>query len=403
MLAKYPIIFYKTIVHLIISFDSPLEDAKIAMRVLMINRATHYSTPGGDTVQVECTAEFLRKLGVEVDIAIGTKRIDYSKYDLLHFFNIIRPAIILAHIKQSKKPYVVSTIFVDYDEYERFGQKGLRKIIWSMFPSDVFNYFKVIARKIRNGEPIGSLKYLLIGHRASIRYIAKKAAMLLPNSSSEYSRLSTKYMINVPFTVVPNAIHSSIFVNAENKNLKFQDAVICVARIEGLKNQLNLIKAMEGLDIPLFIIGKPSPNHIRYYEECRRIARKNVKFVNHLSQQELSGIYSVAKVHAMPSWFETTGLSSLEAAAMGCNIVITSKGDQKEYFRDFAYYCEPDNIDSIRNAILKALAAPRNSLFQEYIINSFTWEKTAEKTVEAYISVLGKTKESTIPVTKVLH
>ncbi len=56
----------------------------------------------------------------------------------------------------------------------------------------------------------------------------------------------------------------------------------------------------------------------------------------------------------MPSWFETTGLSSLEAAAMGCNIVITRKGDAYEYFGDYAYYCDPESPDSIFKAIEKA-------------------------------------------------
>ena len=49
---------------------------------------------------------------------------------------------------------------------------------------------------------------------------------------------------------------------------------------------------------------------------------------------------------------ETPGLSSLEAAAMGKNIVVTTKGDTYDYFEDYAFYCEPDDIESIKNALM---------------------------------------------------
>ncbi len=55
-----------------------------------------------------------------------------------------------------------------------------------------------------------------------------------------------------------------------------------------------------------------------------------------------------------PSWFETTGLSSLEAAAMGCNIVITRKEDAYEYFENDACYYDPESPESIFQAIDQA-------------------------------------------------
>ena len=147
---------------------------------------------------------------------------------------------------------------------------------------------------------------------------------------------------------------------------------------------------MQNTTIPLFIIGKPAPNHLNYYNECRRIAGPNVTFVDFLPRQELCGIYKAARVHAMPSWFETTGLSSLEAAAMGCNVVISEKGNQREYFKDYAFYCDPNDIDSIRLSILKAYETPINPSFREYIIKNYTWEKAAEKTLEPYNLVFNR-------------
>ena len=60
-----------------------------SVKVAFISRDTLYKDPGGDTVQIENTVRSLRELGVEVDVLLASTKIDYSRYDLLHFFNII--------------------------------------------------------------------------------------------------------------------------------------------------------------------------------------------------------------------------------------------------------------------------------------------------------------------------
>ena len=99
-------------------------------------------------------------------------------------------------------------------------------------------------------------------------------------------------------------------------------------------------------------------------------------------------MFNSARVHVLPSFFETTGLSSLEAAVMGCNVVITNKGDTVEYFEDLAYYCDPDDPDSIREAIEKAFQEPFNENLRQHILSKYTWDRTAQKTLEAYHKVL---------------
>jgi glycosyltransferase involved in cell wall biosynthesis len=89
-------------------------------------------------------------------------------------------------------------------------------------------------------------------------------------------------------------------------------------------------------------------------------------------------------VHILPSWFETTGLSSLEAAFMGCNIVITDKGDAREYFGTNAFYCDPGDPQSIRAAIEKASESEYNEALHDMIQKKYTWEEAAIQTYKAY-------------------
>ena len=102
-----------------------------------------------------------------------------------------------------------------------------------------------------------------------------------------------------------------------------------------------------------------------YYHQCRELAGENVHFIDHLPQEELIQYYQKAKVHVLPSWFETCGLSTLEAAAMHCNIVITDKGFAHEYFNDCAFYCDPSSPSSILGAIDKASKADHSKYFNK--------------------------------------
>jgi len=176
-------------------------------------------------------------------------------------------------------------------------------------------------------------------------------------------------------------------VIGEKKN----NMVLCVGRIEGIKNQLNLVKALNGTKYQLLLIGAASVNHKNYYKLCRETAAANVKFIDNLPQEELIGYYKKAKVHVLPSWFETTGLSSLEAAAMGCNIVITDKGDTKEYFKDWAYYCDPASPASIFEAVERASNENFKDSLRTKIFSEYTWPEAAKKTLEAYQEIIGYT------------
>lgn len=89
------------------------------MKVLFIIRSSARYNKGGDLVQANNTAIALRLINVEVDIRYSDEKINYSSYDLLHFFNILRPSDILTHVRRSKKQFVVSTIYLDLSEYEK--------------------------------------------------------------------------------------------------------------------------------------------------------------------------------------------------------------------------------------------------------------------------------------------
>jgi glycosyltransferase involved in cell wall biosynthesis len=187
----------------------------------------------------------------------------------------------------------------------------------------------------------------------------------------------------VKYLAVPNGVDPHLF-KRDCSAKKDDNLVLCVARIEGIKNQLNLIMGLNNTRFNLVLIGSHAPNQKAYYSECRSIAGANVRFIDHIPQDELLQYYREAKVHVLPSWFETTGLSSLEAAAMGCNIVITDKGDTREYFGSNAFYCDPAEPQSILAAVEKASHYKYNEDLHEMILKRYTWKQAAIQTLNAY-------------------
>lgn len=351
----------------------------------MINRPTTFTVPGGDTVQMMETAKAIRKHGVSVDIRLADEVIDYKNYDLIHFFNIIRPNSISRHVKKSKLPFVISTIFVDYTEIDRKLGGVMLRTASQLLGSDRLEYLKVIGRRLLNGEKIIDNSYIFRGHKRSVEQLLNSAALLLPNSDNEFKRLSKRYQFKNEYLKVPNAVSEEFL---ERKTTNDKKGIVMVARIEALKNQLNVIQAMNGLNTTLKLIGKPAPNHTEYYKKCIDLASSNVEFLGQLDRSEVIAQLDAAKVHVLPSWFETTGLSTLEAASRNCNIVITRKGDTQEYFGDKARYCDPSSPESIKSALQKALED--DTQLNYYIREHFTWDKAAEKTIEGYHFVLNQ-------------
>lgn len=362
------------------------------MKVLFISRATLYSVRGGDTTQIENTAIELCKTGITVSIALcNNLNINYSSYDLIHFFNIIRPADIIHHIDKSRLPFVVSPIYVEYKEQARYNNRNIKNRLLSLLSKEGQEYVKGIARAVKNKEKIISRKYLLIGHKRSVKYILKRCSYLLPNSESEYKRLKNDFRCAGVYTVVPNGVDTEIFrIKLGELEKKKENSVLCMARFEPQKNQLNIVKALSGTHYQVKLVGNTAPNHQSYYDKCKNEAGQNIEFIGFSGKEEVVALYKQHKVHILPSWFETTGLSSLEAAACGCNIVISDKGDTVEYFGDHAFYCDPGNIESIRKAVDRAMAAAVNTEFMKEINEKYNWEVTARETLKVYQKVLGK-------------
>ena len=359
------------------------------------------SSPGGDTTQILETAAVLRKHGVSVEMS-SARHPDLSRFDIVHLFHLDRVWENVGWCRQVRAagiPSVLSPIYWPSEEFDRNGRAGLRAALTQLGGTLPYHYLKLLHRGVipllDRGE-LQTLRDAARGYRFARRFVLETVDVLLPNSWAECDQLQERFDVRQPLTVVRNAVNPETFSETLSETCSAQHAatepevdsnrpsVLYVGRIEPRKNQLMLIRALKGSSLRLRIIGRAADFHRGYERRCRREAGPNVEFLGWKTPQELQRWYRASDVHVCPSWYETPGLASLEAAYCGCPIVVTTRGSTREYFGDQAEYCHPGEPHSIRAAVERALARPAPSSLARRIGDEFTWETTALETLAAY-------------------
>lgn len=300
-----------------------------------------------------------------------------------------------------------------YEQYlEDLGVKVLRYDVWN--PSlqfnvaDIVHYFSVQGGSWRFLDYVRNVKRipLVISpivwidkkenyYLDEIKFMLNLADKVLPNSHAECAQLSKLLDINGErFATIVNGVDeiffepvdSSIFRNKFNLHDPF---VLCVGNIEERKNQLRLIRAIEHTNIHLVIAG--NIRDAEYARKCFASANRYVHFVGYLPYGSLlqRSAYAAADVFCLPSYLETPGLAAIEAAALGSRLVLTNVGCTEEYFGDRAIYCDPYNIQSIRDAIQIALHKIKDADLSYYIRDRYTWKHAAVQLINVYKTILG--------------
>ncbi|WP_315820522.1 hypothetical protein [Paraflavitalea speifideaquila] len=125
-----------------------------------------------------------------MDIKPTNSPIDYARYDLLHFFNLTRPADTLIHLSKTTIPCILSPIWIDYSLYDKSYRHGIAGILFKLLSANKVEYSKRIARWLFLKEQFPGWSYLWRGQKKSIEHILAQTTFILPNSALEYNRLA---------------------------------------------------------------------------------------------------------------------------------------------------------------------------------------------------------------------
>ena len=164
-----------------------------------------------------------------------------------------------------------------------------------------------------------------------------------------------------------------------------RDFVLCAARVEIRKNQLNLIRALRAEPLTLVFAGEIlAPAYRAACETAARGGQVRVFFLSSLAPPLLASAYAAARVHALASWYDNFGLTPLEAAVAGCSLALSQECGARDYLQNDAHYFDPANLDEIRTAVLAAMDTRPAPMLRERLLKEYTWARCAEQTRAAY-------------------
>lgn len=351
----------------------------MSLRILFSSRSNFQKQPGGDSIHLEQNAEALRNLGHQVVIWEG-ESVSKGDFDIIHHFNLGRPAAALK-LAKTGIPMVISSIFVDYRAHDSQASL-LRRFISQGLGADAMEYLKLVARALKGREAWPPLKYLLLGHNATVQNILQNCSALVCASKAEAQLIEQFYSLPSRVANIKLGVEHLPSAAADERS-----GILCIARFEPIKNQLHLIEAHREFEEPLSLVGEAAPAHQAYLNQCKKIASEKVQFYPRASFEECAHYYASAKVHVLASHYESTGLVSLEALASGCQIVVNDHPIQRELFGEHAHYCDPNKPRSIRAAIQSALADKRDHC--SWVGQEFSWQKSGQRLDELYRDIVS--------------
>ncbi len=139
--------------------------------------------------------------------------------------------------------------------------------------------------------------------------------------------------------------------------------LLYAGRLAPEKGVRTLLKAMEGVDIPLLIAGNgPDLPTLERLAMERNLASR-VTFLGHCAQEQLARVIAGALFIVVPSEsFENAPMAVLEAFALGKPVVGSDIGGIPEMITSgkTGLLFQPGNPDQLRDAIRHMLASPSN-------------------------------------------
>lgn len=269
----------------------------------------------------------LEKLGHNVKLVNLWENIDFSSYDAVIIFAMVANIFkLIKGLSRINENIIVAPI-IDPNRSDRF-----YKFLFKFY---------------------GSTRLALSNHYHDMWSVKEKVKLWLVRSEQERHYVS--YCLDIPNDKIAKVPLNYRIPEIGQLGEK-EDFCLHVSRLDAPnKNVPRLIEAAKKYGFDLKLAG-----HISGEKEEKKIisligSTKNIEYLGEVNEEELVSLYKRAKVFALPSLREGVGMAALEAAAYGCEIVLTCVGAPKEYYEGRALLVNPQSINEIGAAIIKAI------------------------------------------------
>lgn len=353
------------------------------MNIVLLARNTLYTQPGGDTVQVLKSAESLEKLGHHVDVIVAGDPLPQHG-DVLHGFNLGRPADLLPYFKRFQGKKVLSSIFVDYS----VADSSRHPFLFSLFGQHGMEWIKTIGRGLNGSDRFPGWSYVLRGQRSAMNELLNLSDHLITSSASEliriqhWARLKGKSLRDkhaiIPLGILEDYLQPSK-AKVERKGL------LIVGRLETLKNQLQIMRWAEHSGWDLTVVGDANTNQPNYYRTCQKYCEEGQ--IRLLPYQDVASLIELMDTHQVlliPSSFESYSLVGWEAAARGMVVLANNVADMTDTLSDVAHLVDFEDRNAATTLIEAALRGKVKKKSQVQF-EDYTWNSIGQKIEQVYL------------------
>lgn len=331
------------------------------MKVLLCARSNYIKLSSADTTMIFKIYTFLKEKGVNVDICGANEETNYDDYDIIHLFDIKNIFDAYKHFKLASNSkcnnIVVSPMYFNMEKFFQHSGNVERKNLWNTCKT----YRDLILRKSR---------------------------IIFCNSVYEKSLIAKDFFIRGEMKVVYNGVdidYDEVPLYNFKERYNLDNYILCVGRICEIKNQLELSKVCNELGIDLVLSGTTADGN--YLKKC--LAYSTTHYLGFMNDYDLYNAYTFSNAHVLVSFSEVTSLSSIKAAAYGCNIVVTEEGASKEYFKDMAIYCNPYDYNSIESAVKSSMMKKKDNKLKEHIRYNYNLRNMLDGIYEGYLKLMN--------------
>ena len=140
------------------------------------------------------------------------------------------------------------------------------------------------------------------------------------------------------------------------------------------------------------VIAGDDPRHPEVRQRAAALPEGSVVLPGRLPESAVPDLYRGAALVVLPSRGEGFGLPVIEAMACGVPVICSDLPVLREIADGVAIFCDPNDPAEFAAAMASMLDAPSNSSRRQLGVErarTFTWERAARQTVEAYELALG--------------
>ncbi len=317
----------------------------------------------------------LRLVDVDAEL-LETAEIDLDDVDLVHFLGpsaeqirTVRRAGVAVTLSPLYWPAAYNLNMLPDGGFPRSWKDRLRDAA-------------VFSRAALRDDTLGASYRLLATDLERMRTY-ESVDLLLPNSTGEAEAMHADVGISTPSVAVPAGVDPALFPISPLPWSE-RSGIVSIGRFEPHKNQLGMIRALRDEPVTVTFVGHAHPDHPDYLEQCRSEAPSHWRILVGASLAELVEVTQRSRVHLLGSWFETTGLVSLEAALTGAAAVSSSRGYTRSCLGEWATYFDPADAPGVRGAVHAALARPPSDKIPLEIAERWSIEATGRAMLDAW-------------------